>query len=91
MAGQRGHRFQNEPGDTCPRSDPFDSSARCGAAVSEWVDAATYRGHLYAVPYVANAGMLFYRKDILAKAQVKPPRTWKKNLARRKVGPLILP
>ncbi|WP_071654895.1 ABC transporter substrate-binding protein [Streptomyces gilvigriseus] len=40
------------------------------------VDAATYRGRLYAVPYVANAGMLFYRKDILAKAHVRPPRTW---------------
>ncbi|WP_326573619.1 ABC transporter substrate-binding protein [Streptomyces sp. NBC_00481] len=40
------------------------------------VDTATYDGQLYAVPYVTNAGLLFYRKDILAKAGVQPPRTW---------------
>ncbi|WP_406446458.1 ABC transporter substrate-binding protein [Streptomyces sp. NBC_01613] len=40
------------------------------------VDTATYDGHLYAVPYVTNAGLLFYRKDVLAKEGVPPPRTW---------------
>ncbi|WP_327726254.1 ABC transporter substrate-binding protein [Streptomyces sp. NBC_00487] len=40
------------------------------------VDTATYDGQLYAVPYVTNAGLLFYRKDILAKEGVQPPRTW---------------
>ncbi|WP_328224629.1 MULTISPECIES: ABC transporter substrate-binding protein [unclassified Streptomyces] len=40
------------------------------------VDTATYDGQLYAVPYVTNAGLLFYRKDILAKEGVPPPRTW---------------
>ena len=40
------------------------------------VDTATYDGHLYAVPYVTNAGLLLYRKDILAKEGVPPPRTW---------------
>ncbi|MGW3288533.1 ABC transporter substrate-binding protein [Streptomyces sp. NPDC001002] len=37
---------------------------------------ATYDGRLYAVPYVTNAGLLLYRKDILAKEGVPPPRTW---------------
>ncbi|WSQ08273.1 ABC transporter substrate-binding protein [Streptomyces sp. NBC_01231] len=37
---------------------------------------ATYDGQLYAVPYVTNAGLLLYRKDILAKEGVRPPRTW---------------
>ncbi|MEU1200865.1 ABC transporter substrate-binding protein [Streptomyces sp. NPDC005813] len=37
---------------------------------------ATYDGQLYAVPYVTNAGLLLYRKDILAKEGVPPPRTW---------------
>ncbi|QHC23801.1 ABC transporter substrate-binding protein [Streptomyces sp. GS7] len=40
------------------------------------VDTATYRGRLYAVPYVTNAGMLYYRKDVLDRAHLPPPRTW---------------
>ncbi|WP_128429021.1 ABC transporter substrate-binding protein [Streptomyces cyaneus] len=40
------------------------------------VDTATYDGQLYAVPYVTNAGLLLYRKDILAKEGADPPRTW---------------
>ncbi|WP_328870544.1 ABC transporter substrate-binding protein [Streptomyces sp. NBC_00287] len=40
------------------------------------VDTATYDGRLYAVPYVTNAGLLLYRKDILAEEGVDPPRTW---------------
>ncbi|MEU4995497.1 ABC transporter substrate-binding protein [Streptomyces sp. NPDC021622] len=40
------------------------------------VDTATYDGKLYAVPYVTNAGLLLYRKDVLAKEGIAPPRTW---------------
>jgi multiple sugar transport system substrate-binding protein len=40
------------------------------------VDTATYDGQLYAVPYVTNAGLLLYRKDVLAAEGVEPPRTW---------------
>jgi multiple sugar transport system substrate-binding protein len=40
------------------------------------VETATYDDRLYAVPYVTNAGLLLYRKDILAKEGVDPPRTW---------------
>ncbi|MFG2607980.1 ABC transporter substrate-binding protein [Streptomyces sp. NPDC048514] len=40
------------------------------------VDTATYDGRLYAVPYVTNAGLLLYRKDVLAEEGVRPPRTW---------------
>lgn len=40
------------------------------------VDTATYDGKLYAVPYVTNAGLLLYRKDVLAEEGVPPPRTW---------------
>ncbi|GAB2738744.1 ABC transporter substrate-binding protein [Streptomyces bullii] len=40
------------------------------------VDTATYDGRLYAVPYVTNAGLLLYRKDVLAEEGVPPPRTW---------------
>ncbi|MBT2491016.1 ABC transporter substrate-binding protein [Streptomyces sp. ISL-96] len=40
------------------------------------VGTATYDDKLYAVPYVTNAGMLFYRKDILDREGERPPRTW---------------
>ncbi|MFI5963723.1 ABC transporter substrate-binding protein [Streptomyces asoensis] len=40
------------------------------------VDTATYGGRLYAVPYVTNAGLLLYRKDVLAAEGLPPPRTW---------------
>ncbi|MCC3650837.1 MULTISPECIES: ABC transporter substrate-binding protein [Streptomyces] len=40
------------------------------------VDTATFGGRLHALPYVTNAGLLYYRKDILERAGEKPPRTW---------------
>ena len=40
------------------------------------VDTARYNGHLWAVPYYSNAEVLYYRKDILARAGKQPPRTW---------------
>ncbi|MDF2256782.1 ABC transporter substrate-binding protein [Streptantibioticus ferralitis] len=40
------------------------------------VDTATFRDRLYAVPYVTNAGVLYYRKDILDREHLPPPRTW---------------
>ncbi len=40
------------------------------------VDTAMYAGKLYGVPYTSNAGLLYYRKDILDKAGKKPPKTW---------------
>ncbi|MFC9824918.1 ABC transporter substrate-binding protein [Streptomyces erythrochromogenes] len=46
------------------------------------VDTATFDGRLYAVPYVTNAGLLYYRKDILDLAGEQPPRTWS-ELARQ--------
>ncbi len=41
------------------------------------VATARYQGRLYAVPFTSNAGLLYYRKDILAAAHQQPPRTWR--------------
>jgi multiple sugar transport system substrate-binding protein len=40
------------------------------------VATARYSGRLYAVPFTSNAGLLYYRKDILAATHHRPPRTW---------------
>ncbi|KPI11192.1 hypothetical protein OV450_3152 [Actinobacteria bacterium OV450] len=40
------------------------------------VDTATFDGRLYAVPYVTNAGLLYYRKDVLDREGEQPPHTW---------------
>ncbi|MGI5492063.1 ABC transporter substrate-binding protein [Microtetraspora malaysiensis] len=40
------------------------------------VDTAVYRDRLWAVPFTSNAGLLYYRSDILKKEHLKPPTTW---------------
>jgi multiple sugar transport system substrate-binding protein len=40
------------------------------------VDASTYKGKLYGLQPVTNTIGLFYNKDLLTKAGVKPPTTW---------------
>lgn len=58
------------------------------AFLSPVVDTATFGGRLYAVPYVTNAGLLYYREDVLEREGLDPPRTWE-ELARqaREVAP----
>ncbi|WP_234389005.1 ABC transporter substrate-binding protein [Streptomyces sp. AS58] len=40
------------------------------------VKTGEYFGKQYAIPFNTNAGLLFYRKDLLDKAGVQPPTTW---------------
>ena len=51
------------------------------------VKAATYNGTLYAAPYASDAGLLYYRKDIVGKA----PATWDEmiNACKGKTSPSI--
>jgi multiple sugar transport system substrate-binding protein len=53
-----------------PRSLPLGQFLRPAVDTAEW------DGRLWAVPYTSNAGLLYYRADILARAGTPPPRTW---------------
>jgi len=35
-----------------------------------------YKGHIYGVPWFTNFGVIYYRKDLLAKYHMAPPTTW---------------
>jgi multiple sugar transport system substrate-binding protein len=53
-----------------------DNVIPAGQFLRPAVETATYRGHLYAVPFTSNAELLYYRSDVLAAAHLSPPQTW---------------
>lgn len=52
--------------------DQFD----LGNFLKPAVATGEYRDRLYAVPVYSDAGLLYYRKDLLQQAGVRPPATW---------------
>ncbi|NJR24266.1 MAG: ABC transporter substrate-binding protein [Richelia sp. CSU_2_1] len=44
--------------------------------ISGNVEGGRYRGKLYRIPHASDAGMLYYRKDILEQAGIAPPATF---------------
>jgi multiple sugar transport system substrate-binding protein len=57
-------------------SDRFTESMR-SKFLEGPVASNTYQGKVYGVPWYTDAGMLYYRKDLLEKAGISgPPKTW---------------
>ncbi|MCB2225654.1 MAG: ABC transporter substrate-binding protein [Desulfarculaceae bacterium] len=49
------------------------------------LEAASWRGRLYAAPLYVSAGALYYRKDLLDHLRFKPPRTWPQLVSQAKL------
>ena len=47
-----------------------------GKLLPSTVDTAKYRDKLYGIPVTSDGGLLYYRKDLLDKAGLQPPKTW---------------
>jgi multiple sugar transport system substrate-binding protein len=56
--------------------DEHVSKAARSAFFPAAIEAATFEDALYAVPWYLDAGVLFYRRDLLERYGVAPPRTW---------------
>ncbi|CAN5861745.1 ABC transporter substrate-binding protein [soil metagenome] len=56
-------------------SDRFAESER-SKFLKGPIDANTFEGKIYGIPWYTDAGMLYYRKDWLDAAGLEPPKTW---------------
>jgi multiple sugar transport system substrate-binding protein len=56
--------------------DHLAESAERGAYFPAAIRAATFEGHLYAIPWYMDAGLLYYRRDLLQRYGFTAPRTW---------------
>lgn len=45
------------------------------------IQAMSYQGNIYAMPYYVDEGFLFYRKDLLEQAGLPAPTTWEQLVA----------
>ncbi|MGZ9272389.1 MAG: extracellular solute-binding protein [Candidatus Binatia bacterium] len=56
--------------------DGFFSAAQQKEFLTAPIAANRYQGRIYGVPLFVDAGMLYFRKDLLVKYRLAPPRTW---------------
>ncbi len=56
--------------------DEYFSPAQQQQFIDAPIKANRYDGRIYGVPLFVDAGMLYFRKDLLEKFNLAPPRTW---------------
>ena len=56
--------------------DGFFSKTEQGKFLEAPIIANRYRGQIFGVPLFIDAGLLYYRKDLLEKYRMAPPRHW---------------
>ena len=56
--------------------DRFFTAAEQQQFLDAPILANRYRGQIFGVPLFIDAGLLYYRKDLLEKYGISPPRTW---------------
>jgi multiple sugar transport system substrate-binding protein len=49
------------------------------------VEGCTYEGTLFAIPWFTDAGILYYRRDLLENEELSPPETWDDLLAQSRL------
>jgi multiple sugar transport system substrate-binding protein len=63
-----------------PLNEQFDQWSDKDQFVPSTLKALTINGKLYGVPYNTNVRVLLYRKDLLQKYNLQPPKTWDEML-----------
>jgi len=55
---------------------PWVARAELDPHFPSTIEPATWNGRVWALPWLMNVGVLYYRADLLAKHRLEPPRTW---------------
>ncbi len=66
--------------DLSPFLDPTEMAAYFPSAAAS----ATYAGRVWGLPWNMNAGMLYYRVDLLTRYRFRPPETWNELISQVK-------
>jgi trehalose/maltose transport system substrate-binding protein len=60
---------------------PWVPAAELAPHFPSTIEPATWGGRVWAMPWLMNVGLLYYRADLLAKHGLAPPRTWDELVA----------
>jgi multiple sugar transport system substrate-binding protein len=56
--------------------DKYFSASMQKQYIPGTIQDVTYNGHIYGAPWFTDFGLIYYRKDLLAKYHMSPPTTW---------------